>query len=379
MDNLIIRMRGVLDPTIGGAKMKRSSGWMMAALTVGLSVAAAGPKWEIGEESWMQLSFLGQLQATYSDEAEPETDIFLRRARIILSGQITDGAQFFVETDNVNAGRHGHPDATTRIQDAFVDIRLAGSTHWIKAGLILLPFSFESRSGATALLGMDYNAEAIKLANTFIWRDYGVELHGNFGKRFSYAGGVFDGYDSNDGIKNTDADLRLLGHLAFNLVGEAETGWFFTQERMGKKGSYLSLGVGGDIQSKATRKPGEPAIEPDGEPGPDVVEDNRAWVVDMQSGYGLTEDLSLTFNAAWYDWDNAIFKGNTAFVESGLLYRRYMGLVKYTTQDPDEGSTANDVTVGFDYFHRAHNLRMGLEYRFGDNPDLWLARIQVLL
>jgi hypothetical protein len=285
--------------------------------------------------------------------------------------------QVFADTDNVNAGRNGFPDAEMKIQDAFIDIRLGQTDHWIKAGLILLPFSFESRASAASLLGLDYNAEALKLPNTFVWRDYGAEVHGAVGPKLSYILGVFDGYDSSDGIKNSGAGPRVTGHVAFNLIGEAETGWFYTQERLGAKGDYLSLGLGGDAQSNATLTPG--AAGADGEPGPGVVKDHRAWVADLQSGFSLAEHLGLTLNAAWYTWDNALFKGETAFVETGLRYRRWMGLVKGTRQDPDQGEDTNDLTVGFDYFHHGHSLRMGVEYRFGDSPDLWLARLQFLL
>lgn len=355
---------------------RRIAAWIMTGM-LAAGAAQAGPKWEISEDSWMQLSLLGQLQATYDKDADPATDAFLRRGRIILSGQIMDGVQIFAETDYVNAGRNGFPDAEMKIQDAFADIRLGQTDHWVKAGLILLPFSFESRASASSLLGLDYNAETIKLPNTFVWRDYGAELHGAFGPKLSYIIGVFDGYDESGGIKNDDAGARVTGHLAFNVIGEAETGWFFTQERLGAKGDYLSLGAGGDMQSKATRSPG--AEGPDGVPGPGVVQDHEAWVVDLQSGWSLAEKLGLTVNAAWYDYDNALFTGQTAFVETGLRYDRWMGLVKGSLQDPDEGEDRNDLTLGFDYFHRNHNLRMGVEYRFGDSADLWLARLQFLL
>jgi len=93
---------------------------------------------------------------------------------------------------------------STEIQHVFLDARLIECDNeiWAKAGLILLPFSFETRVSAASLLGIDYNIEAIKLVNTFIWRDYGAELHGNFGKKLAYAVGIFDGYDAKGSDKN---------------------------------------------------------------------------------------------------------------------------------------------------------------------------------
>ncbi len=351
---------------------------LIAVLALSRS-SLAGPKLELGPDSWLQLGLLGQLQATVTEDATPETDFFVRRARIILSGQVMDGVQFFAETDSPNAGRHGSPNEI-KMQDIFVDLRLPNlENHWFKAGLILLPFSFESRSGATTLLGHDYNVEVLKLPNTFVWRDIGAELHGTFWeKRIAYFVGVFDGYDQESGDKNPDADLRLTGHLAVNLIGEAESGWFFNQCRLGKSGDYLSIGAGIDRQDKATRRVIALAEGQAGPVPPPEIVDSENWVVDLQSGFEVG-GVGLTLNAAWYDWDNALFRGNTAFVETGVLIGKVMPVAKYSWQDPDSGSTIEDYTVGVHIFGKGHNIRGGVEYRWGDSPSQWLVGVQVLL
>lgn len=342
--------------------------------------AAAGPKVQISDDSWMQFAFLGQINATRTDGASPENDFFVRRARIILSGQVMEGVQFFAETDSPNFGKHG-VDAQVKMQDLFVDLRLPVVTnHYVKAGLILLPFSFESRSGASTLLGHDFNAEVLKLPNAFVWRDIGAELHGSFlDQRIAYFVGVFDGYDESGGTKNPDADVRLTGHLAVNLLGKAETGWFFNQCRLGKAGDYVSIGAGVDRQNKATSSVSalpEGAASP--APAPEII-DSENWVVDLQSGFEVG-GVGLTLNAAWYEWDNALFQGNTAFVETGvLLAGRVMPVAKYSWQDPDTGATAEDYTVGLHVFGKGHNLRGGLEFRWGDSPDQWILGLQLLL
>lgn len=358
----------------GVSVMRKSMAVICVAVLALAGVVNAGPKWDVGEDGNMQLSFLGQVHFLSVDGAPDGDDIYLRRARFILSGQIQDGLTFFVETDNDNAGKAG-TDASTDIQDVFADARLVegDSELWVKAGLILLPFSFETRASAASLLGIDYNVEAVKLVNTFVWRDYGAELHGNIGSRFSYAAGVFDGYDLKDSSKNPDAQMRYTGHVAVNIIGAAEKGWFFTQERMGAKGSYVSLGAGFDTQKDAT-------LTTVGEEDAAVVleNDNDAWVVDMQSGYAR-EGMSATLNAAYYDWDNSIFKGNTAFVETGLLVKKTMVTLKYSLQAPDAGSDTADYTAGLHYFLKKHNARGGVEFRWGDSADQVLAGIQFLL
>lgn len=335
------------------------------------SHAVAGPKWELGEDSWMKLSFLGQVHYSHTDDAIDKDDIFLRRGRFILAGQVTDGILFFVETDNDNAGKRG-ADVSTDIQDAFADIRIWGD-HWVEAGLVLLPFSFESKSSAASLLGIDYNAETVKFVNHFVWRDYGAELHGNFGKWVAYRVGVFDGYDPYGTAtheSNPDADFRYTGHVALNLLGDVETGWFYSQSRLGS-GNYVSVGAGYDRQAKATRTTVD-------DPADVKEQDSEAWVIDFQSGL-LCGPVSLTVNGAYYDWDNSAFVGNTAFVEGGALAYDTMLTGKYSLQDADGADAVEDYTAGLHHFVKGHNARAGIEYRWGDSPDSILFGLQFLL
>lgn len=328
--------------------------------------SCAGPRWDVGEDSWLQLGILGQVHFSHMEDAAVENDFYLRRGRIIIQGQVMDGIKFFVETDNANAGKYGVSEAETKIQDAFMDFRLDDSRQWIKAGLILLPFSFETRSSAASLLGIDYNSETIKLVNTFVWRDYGAELSGGVGDKFNYRIGVFDGYDSDTGIKYNDASLRFTGHIAYNLIGKVEDGWFFSQTRLSAKNDYLSIGAGIDHQSKATIN------------AESVVQDNRAWVLDMQSGFIFGDNL-LTVNGAYYDWDNALYKGKTAFIETGYLIGKIMPTFKISYLDPDNAGSTTDTTFGVDYFWKGQNARIGVEYRTGDSKDWLLAGLQFLL
>jgi hypothetical protein len=359
--------------------MKKSA---VLVLALGLisTAALAGPKWELGDDSWMKLSFLGQPHFSYNPDGADKEDFYLRRGRIILAGQIMDGVKFFVETDNDNAGKRG-VSSSTDIQDAFVDLRVYGD-HWLEAGLVLLPFSFETKSSAASLLGIDYNAEVVKLANTFVWRDYGAELHGNFGSTVAYRVGLFDGYDNDSGIKNSGAGLRVCGHVAVNLLGKVETGWFLGQSRLGKAGDYLTVGAGMDYQKDATVVTPEVVLPAGGGllavAAAPIVEDNEAWVVDLQSGMDLGA-VGLTVNAALYDWDNAVYKGNTAFVEAGVLIQKTMITAKYSVQDPNNGDATEDYTAGIHYFMKGHNIRGGLEARWGDSDDMYLLGLQFLL
>jgi len=336
----------------------------------------AAAKIDISEDCWLNVAVLGQAHCKLETDAADENDIYLRRGRIILSGQLKDGIQFFVETDNDNAGKNGAGSVSTDIQDAFVDFRLLKSDSaeaWVAGGLILLPFSFENKSSAASLLGLDYNAETIQFVNSFVWRDYGAELHGNFGRKVSYRVGAFDGYDpyATAAIRKNDAaPLRCTGHVAVNILGTAETSSFYTQERL-QDAPYVSFGAGFDTQPKATVTiplPGETAVE----------QDSDAWVVDVQSGF-KAGPVKVTLNGAYYEWDNGVFKGATAFAEGGVKAGKVEATGKWILVDPDSGDETSDYTAGLNYFFKKHNVRAGVEYRWGDSNDMVLGGVQFLL
>ena len=339
------------------------------ALLPALAGLRAGPQWEVGENAYIKLSILGQVHASFTEDVDDEHDVYLRRARIILSGQIADGVKFFTETDNDNAGRNGVSGVSTDIQDAFVEQRL-GTHHFVQGGLILLPFSFENAASAASILGLDYNLETLKFAETFAWRDYGVVFRGALGERFAYRLGAFDGYDGDAGTKNDDAEIRGTGHLAFNLLGKAENGWFFSQEPLSDE-PYFAIGAGTDYQDEATRI----ASTND---APDVVTDNRAWVADFKSGFAAGP-LAATLNGAWHDWENARFEGSTAFLEGGLRLDEAQVTCKFSNQDPDDGDELVDFTIGLHHLPHKHHARAGIEFRFGDSPTQVLIGFQVML
>ena len=357
---------------------------VLACLFVAAQTAVGGPKIEIGEDGWIKLSLLGQPHYKFNDNLGDQDDFYLRRGRLIFQGQIADGISLFMETDNDKAGMNGAGSVSTDVQDAWVDFRLAGNDDfeaWVMGGLILLPFSFENRSSAASLLGIDYNAETIKFVNSFVWRDMGAEVHGRIGKLMDYRVGIFDGYETD--TKNEDAELRFCGHVSVNALGEvADGGWFPSQNRLGKAGSYITLGFGMDSQKDASL-----GCAVSGDVTNTVVEDADAWVVDLQSSVDLGGTADLLVNAAYYDWDNAVsggggYKGNTAFVETGLVAGGFMPTFKVSMQEPDSGTDTTDYTVGLNYFIHGQNARAGMEYTWGDTDSTdgqVLAGLQFLL
>lgn len=338
-----------------------------------VSIVCAGPKIEFGEDGYLKPLLLGQFHYSFLDGAQNEDDFYLRRGRIIMIGQLQDGVKFFMDTDNDKAGKTG-TTVSTDIQDIFVDVRLGDSAQWVKVGLILLPFSFETCSSSVSLLGLDFNAEVIKLTNTFAWRNYGAELHGSFADNIAYRMSFSDGYDNS--LKNDDSAIRVTGHLDINILGKVSKGWFYGQNALNNE-QYLNVGVGFDSQGDATSIN---TVDPVTGITSSSVEDSDAFVVDLQSCFPFSDNNAVIFNGAYYDWDSTIFKGNTAFAELGLLFNKIMITGKWSTIDSDTADTVDNYTVGLHYFmDKKHNLQGGIEYRSGDSADWTLVGFQVLL
>jgi hypothetical protein len=328
----------------------------VVALTVAVP-AMAGPKVEM-EDGYFRVRFLCQPHYAFSSDTADEEMFSLRRARILIDGQIADGVTFFMETDGATA---------QFIQDAYVDFAVcSGDNHavGVKTGLILLPFSYENRASAASLLGVDYNAESISLPNSLVWRNVGVEVHGQYADKVAVNAGVFDGNGAPD-----EGSPRVTGHIGVGLIGNAQSGAFYSQNRL-KSETYVNVGAGIDSQSDAS-------VSTNG-----TMTDNMAWVVDVQSCISLTDTIGLTVNGAYYDYDNDnVFSGSRLFVEAGLgcTEMKVQLTAKYAMSDPDGGSSSDDVTIGAHYFMKGNNIRGGIEYRFGDSDDTALLGLQFLL
>ena len=107
--------------------MERQRSLALAVLVLAVLVTAvpsfAGPKWEYGDAAWMKLDLLGQIHYSFLDGAEDEDDFYIRRFRILVNGQIMEGAKVFVQTDYTDAGKHG-ADPDFNLFDAWLDVQL---------------------------------------------------------------------------------------------------------------------------------------------------------------------------------------------------------------------------------------------------------------
>jgi hypothetical protein len=239
----------------------------LTALTVG-AVAVALPlasqaQWKIsgpeGTNSFIKIGFLAQGQVEWLDQNDVghvSQNIFIRRIRIIMGGNITNNLSFFFETDSPNIGKY---DAGTKkkneadifIQDLYTTYSF-GDEFKVDGGLMLMPLSHNHLQGATTLLPIDYGPFTFVEGGPTqerVGRDYGVQARGYlFDKHLEYRAGVFQGNRDLDtqGRNVEEAPFRYVGRIVFHVL-EPEDSFFYTGTTLGKK-NILSVGGSIDLQ-----------------------------------------------------------------------------------------------------------------------------------
>lgn len=227
------------------------------ALLLPAGTAQAG-KIQLGDQASLNVNVLAQPWAQVTPNAAPtggaSTDLFLRRIRLMIFGNVTDRLSFFVDTEQPNLGRDGNWTPAFFIQDAFLSVKLA-DTHWLDAGMILVPFTHHTLEGAIALNTVEYHSALIRPTRGLgpAWRDSGVQARGFVGP-LHYRVGVFNGVEGqpakeNQPALNIDDVPRVAGHVRYNVLGREEN--FFLQGIYFDNQPRLSVGVGADFQPRA--------------------------------------------------------------------------------------------------------------------------------
>lgn len=195
----------------------------------------------------------GTLIQAWGDELQDATtrdyaqNLFLRRMRILIAGQVAPNVTFFFETDNANLGKA--PKALTTgfvTQDAYIEWKLRNE-FILDGGLILIPLCRNCLQSAASLLTLDYGPysflqSAVTTSST--GRDTGFQAKGYLAdQRLEYRAGIFQGIRQ-AGARNS---LRTAGRLQYNFW-DKEVGPFYTGTYLGKK-KVLSIGGGVDRQS----------------------------------------------------------------------------------------------------------------------------------
>lgn len=196
---------------------------------------------------------VGTLIQAWADAAEdPTTDVyaknlFLRRIRLILGGQLSKNLTFFIETDNPNLGKAPkNLNGGFVTQDALIEWKPQSDAFLLDAGLMFVPLCRNCQESGATLLSLDYGSYTFTQSaatQSSVGRDTGFLAKGYLdGGHLEYRAGVFQGMRAT-GSGNS---FRGAGRLQYN-VWDTETGYLYPGLYLGNK-KILSFGAGLDHQ-----------------------------------------------------------------------------------------------------------------------------------
>ncbi|MBI5473061.1 MAG: hypothetical protein HY961_12025 [Ignavibacteriae bacterium] len=263
-------------------------------------------------------------QTTAKQDADPtakrhwQRQLYVRRLRVLVGGEIGKNTSFFFESDAPNIGKvepNGTKSAKVQmyVQDAQVQ-HVVVPEFSIIAGLQLVGLTRNSLQSAASLMALDYGAYQFSMSTPLdnnVGRDLGVNFRGFVGdERLEYRAGVFSGRNV-----NAYSPLRLTTRVNYAFK-DKEKGIFYSGTTLGKS-EILSLGGGFDLQGSYQ------AFAVDG-------------FADMPFGSLGSFTLSLSYsalNGGGSDADSTYFTGlipkqNILFAEAGYFFKD-LGLQPY--------------------------------------------------
>ncbi|MBI5549466.1 MAG: hypothetical protein HY901_36735 [Deltaproteobacteria bacterium] len=314
------------------------SGRMAAALAALVTLLASGNaaavKLQLSDEAFLDVRLLVQPQAQARQDGSADgdgvgSDFYLRRARLILSGNVTKNISFFLDTDAPNYGKGGKYDLNIFfLQDAFASFKIVPELT-VDTGLIIAPLTHHTIQSAVSLNTLDYHAFMVKYpaGSNKVWRDVGVQLRGLFlGDRFQYRAGVWGGrrgeskrFDGPTALPdiNPNGVPRFAGQVRFNLL-DPESDFFFGGTYLRKK-KVVSFGVAADYQPKVAATGAE-------------VRDYVALGGDVFVDLPVLQASEIVFqvNAInYWQGDLSPATGLALFAEAGYRWKWLGGVVSY--------------------------------------------------
>ncbi len=330
--------------------------WLRAGAGVALLLAlaanaAAQAVVTVSEDVNFRLGVLGQFQADWLEGAGTgdAPNLFVRRVRLLVGGQVAKNVSFFVETDAPNLGKK-LPDGKSInpqlvVQDAYGEVRLRS---WlvVDAGLMLVPFSRNSVQSAATLLPIDYGAYSFAQSTPTqctAGRDTGIQARGHFlGNRLEYRVGAFQGAHR----PGLDPSARLIGRAQYHFLETEGTGYFYAGTHLGTK-RVAALGAGFDVQD-------------------DYGAYNVDFFLDQPLGPG-----SLTTQIAYNHFDGGatlptLPDQHVVLLEAGYFLPRLklMPVLQFTRRDGRTRTIADETrwSAGVNYWWRRHNANVKAAY-----------------
>ena len=315
----------------------------------------------------------GQSDAT-GNTAGFQQNLFLRRARFLVGGQVAKDVTFFFMTDNANLGKStqtvaggagGKAPATGFVvQDAFVEWAIANEFR-LQGGLILIPLCRNCNSSAHNLITMDYGTFSFQesaATQSSTGRDTGFQVKGFLaGDHLEYRAGAYSGFRA-PGVKNS---FRYAGRLQYN-VFDVEKGQFYAGTYFGKK-KILAFGAGVDAQSDYLAYAGDVFFDYPVGGGNGVTAQADYIHYDGGDTFGFTAPAA-TRTAALFEQDDL-------YVEAGFFLGgpKIMPFLRYELQnysdDVNQALNRTKYQAGLGYYPYGSNFNIKAGFTRTEAPD----------
>jgi hypothetical protein len=354
---------------------------LLAAL-LAAPLSANAMKVPMPEGSTMNISFQLQTQAIFNENATPDgtgwaTDIFVRRSRLLINGDVGQNFSYLIQFDNPNFGKQNNFTGRGYMQDAWVGWaplgREGGTVIYIDAGLLLIPISHHLLESTTNFVTADVHTDSFRLRGAPPGlRDTGVQIRGwALDKKLGFRGGVYEGIRSVTNGTGTAVDNttplnpkslpRFAGFVNFDILGSEEGGWLYGAYRW-KSEPVLSVGVSGIEQSQVIRAPLGRA-------------DQQVFSADVYANFPIGgEESEVVLEATGYLNNNGTGSADSGlgyFVDLGYrngiygIYASYDGFSAKSCPDTTTLAAAACKSGTLD----SNNFRFGLNFFFAKNTN----------
>ena len=349
------------------ASFRGRSRFAFAVAGLALLLGTAGPAsaqavLKVNDNVNFRFGFLLQGWADWAQDPVSQgysQNLFLRRARVIVAGQVAPGVTFFFETDNPNLGKNkaaGSLGTGLIVQDAFAEWKIADEFA-IQGGLILIPLCRNCLQSAAGLLSIDYGSYSFlqigaTATNSSVGRDTGFQAKGYLlDKHLEYRVGAFQGARAPASATNAASNnaFRVAARVMYD-VFDTEVGHFYSGTSLGKK-KILAIGGGIDTQSSY-----------------------QAYAADVFFDWPIAGGNGITLQADYIHWDGGttyttLLARNSFFAEGGFYFGgpKIMPWLKYETVSASDSvnSAAIDESrwqVGLAWYAAGYNFNIKALY-----------------
>lgn len=332
----------------------------------------------------VQTQFLVNQNGT-PDGSNPSFDIYVRRTRLLVNGDISQNFTYLFQLDNPLFGKFGNFTGRAIVQDAWVGWAPTGITggtvFYVDAGILLIPISHHLLESTTNFVTADVQTDGFRFTGSGFpnLRDTGIQVRGwALDKKIGFRGGVYEGYapilqaagtcTGAVGTCITPKRNPMFGVLVnIDIIGSEEGGWLYGAYKWGKD-PILSVGAALNYQSLAVRN------------FAGNLSDQSIIAPHVYLNFPMTEQAELVGEGTLYVNSNGSNTASTGIGISGNLGYRFGNIAPYVAydyfaaSDCDAGSlsaaqliTCQAQGAGAPHSADSRNFKAGINYFVNKN------------